>query len=316
MNKTNKVVLIGLGFVGSATAFTLMHSSLISEMILIDIDKDKATGEAMDLNHGISFVKPMNIRVGDYSDCKDSDIIIISAGPSIGPNETRLDLAAKNSRIIKDIMTEIIKYTSSSIVLVATNPVDILTYIAATKCNYNPSKVIGSGTVLDSSRFRYLLSKNCNIDTRSVHGYILGEHGDSEVPAWSLTNIVGTRIDEYCPMCDLTCNNQIQKQIVHDVKNSAYDIIDKKGATSYGIALSLRRIVEAILRDERSVLTVSSLLNGQYGLFNVALSLPTIIGREGIHKVLALPLEPIETKLLKDSASKLKESIDTIEPID
>ncbi|PAB55747.1 L-lactate dehydrogenase [Anaeromicrobium sediminis] len=312
MIKTNKIVIIGLGFVGSATAFTLMHSSLISEMVLIDINKEKAQGEAMDLNHGMSFVKSMDIKAGDYSDCENADIIIISAGPSIGPNETRLDLANKNSIIIKKIVDEIQKYTKSSIILVATNPVDILTYIVSKECGYNPKKVIGSGTVLDSSRFRYLLSKHCNIDTRNVHGYILGEHGDSEVAAWSLTNIAGTRIHEYCPMCNLTCTKDEREKIFHEVKNSAYEVLEKKGATSYGIALSIRRIVEAILRDENSVLTVSSLLDSQYGINDIALSVPTLIGRNGVHKVLDLPLEEEELTQLHKSANKLKETVNSI----
>ncbi|CAH2212174.1 L-lactate dehydrogenase [Tepidibacter aestuarii] len=312
MNKqTNKVIIIGTGFVGSTTAFTLMHSSLISEIVLIDINKEKAEGEAMDLNHGVSFVKPMEIRVGDYSDCKDADIIIITAGPSIQPGETRLDLANKNSKIIENTMKEIVKYTEDALIIIATNPVDVLTYVAVKSVNYDKNKVIGTGTVLDSSRFRYLLSNKFNIDTRNVHGYIIGEHGDSEVAVWSLTNVAGSRIDKSCPLCINSCDINTQK-IFEQVRDAGYEILKRKGVTQYGISLATRRIVEAILRNENSVLTVSSVLNGEYSLSDVALSIPTIVNRHGVSKKLDLNLEDEEMNNLKKSSDKLRGILDSI----
>lgn len=309
----NKVVVIGTGFVGSATAFTLVHSGLLSELVLIDINKAKAEGEVMDLNHSMYFLKPVDIKVGDYSDCKDADIIIITAGPSIAPGETRLDLAHKNAKIMKSMMEEIIKYTRDAIILVATNPVDIMTYVACKSVNYDQHKVIGSGTVLDTSRFRYLISEKCHVDVRSIHSYIIGEHGDSEVAAWSLTNIAGTRIDKYCPSAKDHPVEINRDEILNSVRKSAYEIIKRKGSTSYGIALALRRITEAILRDEDSILTVSSILNGEYGLNNLAISIPTIVNRKGIEKVLNLPLEDEEIHALTESAKTLKNTINSLD---
>lgn len=311
MNKTlgNKVVIIGAGFVGSTTAFALMQSGLVSELVLIDINEEKAEGEVMDLNHGLPYVKHMEIKVGDYTDCKDAQIIIMAAGPSINPGETRLDLANKNSSLMKDIMNKIVANTREPIILIASNPVDILTYVAVKSVNYDTNKVIGSGTVLDSARFRYLISEHCDIDTRNVHGYIIGEHGDSEVPAWSITNIAGVRLDKYCTICKEMCDSKNRNKLYEHVKKAGYEILERKGVTHYGVALSIRRIVEAILRNENSILTVSSVLDGKYGINDVALSVPTIVNRNGIREVLELPLEESELELLHKSANKLKEII-------
>jgi L-lactate dehydrogenase len=311
-NTGNKIVIIGSGFVGSTTAFALMQSGLVSKMALIDIDEEKAEGEVMDLNHGLPFVMPIEISVGDYSDCKDADIIIMAAGPSIKPGETRLDLANKNSNLMKTIMENIVSYTKDTVILIASNPVDILTYVAATSVDYDRSKIIGSGTVLDSARFRYLLSEHCNVDTRNIHGYIIGEHGDSEVPAWSTTNIAGIRIDNYCPLCGETCMLEYRNKIFENVKNAGYQILKKKGVSHFGVSLAIKRIVEAILRDENSILTVSSVIDGEYGLSGVALSVPTIVNRKGIHKVLELPIDNEELNLLKQSAEKLKSIIEKL----
>lgn len=311
----NKVVVIGAGFVGTATAFTLVESGMVDDLILIDLNKKKAEGEVMDLNHGISFLSPINIKAGDYSDCANADIIIISAGVGIDSDETRLDLANKNSKIIKGIMKSIVEYTRTAIILVATNPPDILTYIAAKSVGYDETKVIGSGTVLDSSRFKYLLSKHCGINPRSIHAYILGEHGDSEVAAWSITNIAGTRVDHLCEMCQTyktDCTGLPKDEIFDDVKNAAYEIISRKGETSYGIAFALRRIVEAILKNENAVLTISSQLKGEYGIKDVSLSVPTVVNRNGVGKILELPLDEDELKFLQESSEKLKEVINKV----
>jgi L-lactate dehydrogenase len=307
-NTSNKVVIIGAGYVGSTTAYTLMQSGLVSELALLDLDVKKAEGEVMDLNHGLAFTKPMTIKVGTYDDCKDADLIIMTAGPSIQPGGTRLDLAKQNTAIMTSIMKEVVKHTREAIILVATNPVDILTQVAVEAVGYDPKKVIGSGTVLDSARFRYMLSHHCKVDARNVHGYILGEHGDSEVAAWSLTNIAGTPLDDYCDGCNKEGCSRIDKEdMLRRVRDAGYHIIDRKVATFYGVSMAIKRITEAILRNEHSILTVSSMLNGEYGVSGIAMSVPTIVSSEGIHKIVELKLSDNEKVLLTKSADTLKD---------
>jgi L-lactate dehydrogenase len=311
---SNKVVIIGAGYVGATTAFTLMGSGLISEMVLIDLDVKKAEGEVMDLNHGLAFSKPMTIKVGTYADCTNADIIIMTAGPSIPPGGTRLDLAKQNSKIMKSVMASIVEYTRDALIVVASNPVDILTQVGVKSVGYDPKKVIGSGTVLDSARFRYLLSQQCRVDARNVHGYILGEHGDSEVAAWSLTNIAGTRLDKYCAATDNNiCTTIDREAILKDVREAGYHILDRKDATYYGVSMAIKRIVEAILRNENSILTVSSLQTGAYGINNIALSVPTIINSQGVSKILELEIDDEELNLLHKSADALKGILDQID---
>jgi len=311
--KLRKVTIIGTGFVGSTTAYTLMLSGLISELVLIDVNKYKAEGEVMDLNHGMAFVSPVKIYLGDYSDCAGSDIIIISAGASQKPGETRIDLVHKNTAIFKNIISEIIKYNTDCILLVVTNPVDILTYVTYKISGFSKQKVIGSGTVLDTARFKYLLGEHTNVDARDVHAYIIGEHGDTEVPTWSLANIAGISMDDYCAKCK-RCDNATftRDEIYQNVKNAAYDMIDRKGSTYYAVALAIRRIVEAIVRDENSVLTVSSYLEGEYGLSGVCLSLPSIVNKNGMQEVLDIPLSDDEYSNLRKSGETLKKVIETL----
>ncbi|RAK11210.1 L-lactate dehydrogenase [Halanaerobium saccharolyticum] len=305
----NKIAVIGAGGVGATTAYALMVQGVGSEIVLIDVNKEKAEGEAMDLRHGASFVNPVDIYAGDYKDLADAKLIVITAGAAQKPGESRLDLVKKNTGIFKNIISSITEYNQEGILLVVTNPVDILTYLSYKLSGFPANRVIGSGTVLDSSRFRSLLSKNCNIAASNVHGYIIGEHGDSEVPVWSLTNIAGTKIENYCPICNKGCDEHDLEEISDQVKNAAYEIIDKKGATFYAVALGVARIARAILRDENAVLTVSSLMEGYYGVENMSLSLPTIINSKGIERVLELPLSEKEEKEFKDSAQHLKENI-------
>jgi len=308
-NTFKKVTVVGAGFVGSTTAYTLMISGLISELVLIDINEQKAEGEVMDLNHGMPFVRPVKIFRGDYKDCAGSDIVIISAGANQKPEETRIDLVHKNAAIFKSIVSEIVKYNNECILLVVTNPVDILTYVTYKISGFPKNKVIGSGTVLDTARFRFLLGRHVGIDTRNIHGYIIGEHGDTEVAAWSLTNIAGMTVEEYCEKCHKCDEGLTRKNIYHEVKNAAYEIIKRKGATYYAVALAVRRIVEAITRDENSILTVSSLLEGQYGISDVCLSVPTIVNRNGVERILDIPINDSERQLLLKSANSLKEII-------
>lgn len=306
--KKVKVSIIGAGFVGSTTAYTLMTGGLASEIVIVDINKDKALAEAMDLSHGASFVRPVDVIAGDYEDTKDSDIIIITAGVGPKPGETRLDIINKNLVVFKSIVPEIVKYSPNSIILVISNPVDILTYITYKLSGFPPERVIGSGTLLDTSRFRYMLSEHFNIDARNIHAYIIGEHGDSEIATWSSTSIAGMNLQHYCSKCS-KCDGKFKYHIAEKVKNAAYDILSKKGYTNYAVALSVKRIVEAIVGDEKSILTLSSLFTGQYGIEGVYMGIPTVIGSGGVERVLEIQLNDEETKRLKESGRLLSEYI-------
>lgn len=312
MNKNTKISIIGAGFVGSAAAFAIMNGGLASDIVIVDVNKDKAEGEAMDLSHGAAFVKPVEIKAGDYCDTKDSDIVIITAGAAQKPGETRLQLISKNYNIFKSIVPEVVKYNPNAILLVVSNPVDVLSYITYKLSGLPKERVIGSGTVLDTSRFRYMLSKHFGIDARNVHTYIMGEHGDSEIATWSLTNIAGMDVNEYCEISCNKCDGSLKYKVHEDVKNAAYEVIQKKGATYYAVALAVRRIVEAILRDENSILTVSTFLNGQYGIDNVYMGIPSIVGSSGVKQVLEVSLNEEEEEQLKKSAKTLRESLDSI----
>jgi len=309
----NKISIIGSGFVGATTAYTLALSGIAKTIVLIDINKDKAEGDALDISHGVPFISPVELYAGDYSDVSGSDIIIITAGAAQKPGETRLDLVKRNTMIFKDIVAKLIKVNDTAIYLIVTNPVDILTYVTYKISGLPYGRVLGSGTVLDSARFRYLLSKHCNIDPRNIHGYIIGEHGDSELAAWSITNIAGIPIDNYCNLCGKACEKDFREEIFNNVVRAAYTIIEKKGATYYAVALAVRRIVEAILKDENSILTVSSPLTGQYGVTNVALSLPSVVGRNGIVNILELPLSQEEIAAFRRSAEVIKSVIQELD---
>lgn len=302
-----KISIIGAGFVGSSIAFNLMTSGLVSELILVDKNKDKAMGEALDLGQGIPLSKPIEIKAGDdLGNCKDSDIIIITAGANRLEGQSRLDLLSKNAKIVREIMPALVKVAPKAIYIMVTNPVDVLTYYALKISNLSPERVIGSGTVLDTSRFRYALSKYFEIDSRNIHAYVAGEHGDSEVALWSLTNIAGINLETFCSKNRIPAPDK--DEVFKQVKKTAYDVIRLKGATYYAISLSVRRICEAILRDEYSVLTISSLIPGVYGIKDVALSLPSIVSRQGRVKVLDLPLAKEEEELILASAKILLES--------
>jgi len=302
-----KVAVVGVGFVGSTFAYALMARGLASEIILIDVDKKRAEGEAMDLNHGLSFVPPARIWAGDYADCKNADIIVISAGAAQKPDEKRLELVQRNFEVFKEIIPRITKYNQNGIFLIATNPVDIMTYATLKLSGFPASRVIGSGTILDTSRLRYVLGEHLDIDPRNVHAYIIGEHGDSEVPVWSLANVAGTPLKEFCAERKTKCDSKLLNNLFERVKNAGYEIIERKGRTYYAIGLGLTRIVESILRDENAILTVSSLLVDYYGVNDICLSVPSIVNRGGIESVLKLPLNKAELKGFQKSASILKE---------
>ena len=306
---SNKVAIVGTGNVGATLAYSLLNSGLANEIVLIDRNLSKAEGEAMDLNHAVPMAKPTKIYAGDYSNCFGAAITVVTAGAAQKPGETRLDLAAKNTEIIKDIILEIVKFNPQGLILIATNPVDILTYAAIKYSGLSPNRVFGSGTILDTARFRYLLSQRFEVDSRSVHAYIIGEHGDSEVPVWSLANIAGMQLKDYCIVNKMGCGVSELNDIFEKTRDAAYHIIERKGATFYAIASGLVRILEAILRDQSTVLSVSSLISNYYDLDNVCFSLPTVIDRGGIERVIKLKLSDEERAGLKKSARVLKETI-------
>ena len=301
---SRKAAIVGCGFVGSASAFALMESGLFSEMVLIDVSREKAEGEALDISHGLPFAKPMQIYAGDYADIADAAVIIVTAGAGQKPGETRLDLVKKNVGIFKSIIPEIAKVNTEGILLVVANPVDILTYTAAKLSGFPENRVFGSGTVLDTARLKYLLGQHLSVDSRSIHAFIIGEHGDSEIAAWSSANVSGIPLSSFCEMRGHFNHQSSMNAIAEDVKNSAYEIINRKGATYYGIAMSVKRICEAIVRDEKSILN--------YGISDIALSMPAIVGKNGVEGTVPIELSGQEALALHNSADTLKKVIDDI----
>ncbi|MGI6081702.1 MAG: L-lactate dehydrogenase [Limnochordia bacterium] len=302
-----RVAVIGTGFVGSTYAYTAVLSGVVSELVLIDINKDKAEGDAMDLNHGLAFARPMRIWAGDYEDTADADVIVIAAGASQKSGETRLDLVRKNTAIFRDIIDRIVEHDPKGIILIATNPVDILTYATLKFSGLPSGRVIGSGTILDTARFRYLLGMYADVDPRSVHAYIVGEHGDSELAVWSLASIGPMPFDDFCWASGREYSEETVKRIFEGVRDAAYTIIEKKGSTHYAIAMGLQRIVEAVLQDQHSVLSVSTLLDNYHGVSDICLGVPCIINRSGVDRALELPFSAEEEKAFQRSAATLKQ---------
>lgn len=311
MINIRKAAIIGCGFVGASSAFSLVHKGLFSELVLIDANHSKAEGEAMDLSHGRPFTSPMKIYAGTYDDVSDCALIIITAGANQKPGETRLDLVHKNISIFKKIIPEITKRNFEGTLLIVANPVDILTYAALKISGYPKERVLGSGTVLDSARFRYLLSEHLHVDSRSVHAYIIGEHGDSELAVWSSANVSGIGINDFCELRGHYDHAEAMDRIYRTVRDSAYEIIDRKGATYYGVAMAVSRIAEAIIRNEHSVLPVSSLMEGEYGLSDLCISVPTIVSAKGAEQVLEIPLSDEEKENLQKSAAELKKVLES-----
>lgn len=305
-----KVAVIGCGFVGAATSFALMESGLFTEMVLIDADKDRAEGEAMDISHGLPFARPMKIYAGDYKDIADAAIVIVTAGANQKPDETRLDLVHKNVAIFKEIIPQIASSGFTGILLIVSNPVDILTYVAWKLSGFTPNRVIGSGTVLDTARLKYNLGEHLNVDSRSVHAFIIGEHGDSELAVFSSATVSGVPIDMFCEMRGHYHHDEAEDRIAEKVKNSAYEIIEKKKATYFGVAMAVRRICEAIIRDEKSILPVSNLMHGEFGIEGIALSVPAIVGAEGVEEIVPIALDEEEQEKLLTSAKLLKEVLE------
>jgi len=311
LNCTNvrKVVMIGCGFVGAACSFAIMQSGLFSEMVLIDADKSKAEGEALDISHGVPFAKPIKIYAGDYDNIKDASLVIITAGANQKPSETRLDLVKKNISIFKSIIPEIKKRDFNGILLIVANPVDILTTVAIKLSGLPENKVIGSGTVLDTARLKYELGNHLNVDSRSVHAFIIGEHGDSEIAAWSSANVSGIPLHKFCEMRGHFNHEEAMERIAESVKNSAYEIIEKKKATYFGVAMAVKRICEAIVRDEKSILPISSMMKGDFGINGISLSMPAIVGKDGVECLVPIQLNEEEISKLQKSAKTLSDTL-------
>lgn len=308
--KTRKVVVIGTGFVGTSYAYALLNQGVVNELVLIDLDEAKADGEARDLNHGMAFGNPMRIKAGDYEECHNADLVVITAGANQKPGETRLDLVSKNAKIFKGIIDKVMAVDFQGIFVVATNPVDILTHLTREISGLPKERVIGSGTILDTARFRYLLGEHFEVDARNVHAYIVGEHGDSELPVWSHVQIGGVPLIQYANIQDVYQNKEMT-DIFENVRDAAYHIIERKGATYYGIGLGLVRLTKAILNNENAILTVSAHLDGQYGLNDMYIGVPALLNEHGIREVMELDLSKKEQIHFEKSANVIQEMIDT-----
>ena len=312
MVNIQKAAVIGCGFVGSASAFAMMNSGVFSELVLLDANKTKAEGEAMDIAHGLPFSRPMKIYAGEYEDLKECALIVIAAGANQKPGETRLDLVKKNVGILRSIIPEVVKVNREAILLMVTNPVDILTWAAQKLSGFPVQRVIGSGTVLDTARLKYLLGQYLSVDSRSVHAVIIGEHGDSELAVWSGANVSGVDLDHFCALRGIKDHRTMMENIYTEVRDSAYEIIQRKGATYYGIAASVARIAQCIVRDEHSVMPVSVNLGGLYGVDDLCMSVPAVVGRDGAEKVLEIELNDDEREKFRKSAETLKEVADSL----
>lgn len=307
-----KCGVIGCGAVGATIAYTLIESGVFNEVVLIDVNQRKAEGEAMDIGHGIPFTLPSKIYAGGYEDLAGAYMVIVTAGANQAPGETRIDIASKNAKIISTIIPQITEYNQECILLIVSNPVDVMTTLALRISGFEPERVIGSGTVLDTARLKYVLGQELGLDYRNVHAWIIGEHGDSEIAVWSSAQVAGLPIDEYCKQHKRTKESLKLQEMYEEVRDSAYKIIDRKGATFYAVAMAVRRIAESMVRDEHSVMTVSSLVKGNYGLHDLCIGLPTVLGRNGVQDVIEIPLNKEEKQALEESAQKLSAVLDKI----
>ncbi len=307
-----KIVVVGCGAVGSTFAYTAVLRGLAGELVLIDANAAKAEGDALDLNHGLPFVPPVRIWAGTYDDVSGADVVVLTAGASQKPGETRLDLVKRNASIFRDIVPKVAQQAPGAILLVATNPVDVLSHLTYKLSGFPAPRVIGSGTLLDSSRFRFLIGQAASVDPRSVHAYIIGEHGDTELPVWSRASIAGVSLTEPSPYWELTGDESQRERIFEQTRDAAYRIIEKKGATFYAIALALARIVEAVLRDENAVLTVSTLLQDFHGISDLYMGVPAVLGRAGVRQVLRPSLDEVELQRLRHSADVLRGTVESL----
>ena len=308
-----KAAIVGCGMVGASIAFRFLQQGLFSHLVLLDVNREKAEGEAMDLRDGLPYGSAMEITAGTYDDIADCSLIVITAGANQKPGESRLDLIGKNTKILREVLSEITSRDFSGILLIVSNPVDVLTYAAWKLSGYPRERVLGSGTVLDTGRLKQLLGAELGVDSRNVHAFIIGEHGDSELAVWSDANVSGLDLDVFCHIRGQELDRENMDRLYCQVRDSAYQIIQRKGATCYGIAMAVGRIAQCIVRDEHAVLPMSVVPNGQYGLSGLALSLPSIVGRNGLEDILEMPLDPSEAKQLERSVEQMREAITSLD---
>ncbi len=312
MRKGKKIAILGAGNVGASIAYTLTIDGMASEIVLIDINEKKARGEAADILQGTPFSAPVNIYAGGYEDAVDSDIVIVTVGMARKPGQTRIDLAQANVDIVKAVMPQITKFAPDAVYVVVSNPVDIITYAILKTTNLSETQVIGSGTMLDSARLRSRLAAHVGLNSKNVHAYVFGEHGDTSMIPWSLATIAGIEMNRYCTdLCDKHnhCGKEELREIEEDVRTAGAKVIELKGATYYAIAMAVRRICECIIRDTDSVMTVSAMIHNQYGISDVCFSLPFVVGAQGIKRSIVPPLTDGEKQMLHRSADALKEVI-------
>jgi L-lactate dehydrogenase len=307
-----KIVVVGAGFVGTAFAYSLLIRGLASQIAIIDVNKERAEGEVMDLNHGMPFAQPVRIWAGDYSDCRDADIVVISVDRGQKIEQSRLELAQGNFEIMKQIVPSITMHNDECILLVVSNPLDVMTYAALKLSGFPKNRVLGSGTILDTARLRSLLGERLQVDPRNVHAYIIGEHGDSEVPVWSLANVAGIRLKDYYPLAGVPYDPVELDRLFLQVRNAGYEIIKRKGRTFYAVALGMTKIVESIIRNENAVSTVSCLLEDYYGVSDVCLSVPVVLNRSGIKEIIRLPLDDKEIADFRRSAAIIRNVADSL----
>ncbi len=313
IRRPRKGAIIGAGQVGMACAYSMLIQSTFDEIVLVDVERNKVEGEVMDLMHGLPFVQPTTVKAGTAADCQGADVVIITAGAKQKPGESRLQLLGRNVTIFKNLIPELVQSCPEAIFLIVSNPVDVMTYVTWKLSGLPSTSVVGSGTVLDTARFRYLLAQNLHLDPRSIHAYIIGEHGDSEVAVWSRVNVAGMPLQALNPDVGTATDPEQWDRIFTQVKTAAYEVIQRKGATSYAIGLGVTQIVQAILRDQHRVLTVSCLTHGLYGIEEVYLSLPAVVNRQGVGSIVQLALSPLEEQQLKHSAQVLHQAIEELE---
>ena len=304
-----KAAVIGCGFVGASIAFRFLQQGLFSHLVLVDANREKAEGEAMDLSDGLPYGASMEITAGTYNDVAGCGLVVVTAGVNQKPGETRPELIGRNAAILKSILHEITSRKFEGILLIVSNPVDVLTYLSKELSGYPRERVIGSGTVLDTARLKQLLGEELGVDSRNVHAFIVGEHGDSELAVWSGANVSGLDLQDFCRLRGKALNPQDMDRLYREVQGSADAIIRRKGATYYGIAMAVGRIAECIVKDEHAVLPVSAVLEGEYGLEKLALSVPAIVGKNGLEKILEIPLSQTERTALDSSAQQMQQAI-------
>lgn len=302
-----KIAVIGAGAVGASAAYAMMISGTASEIVLVDVNQRKAEGEAMDLMHGAPFVRPVTVSAGSYADCAGADLVVITAGAAQRPGETRLELVKRNTDIFGSIIPQITHAAPDAVLLVVANPVDILTYVTMKISGLGPRRVLGSGTVLDTARLRALVGQHLQIDARSVHAYVIGEHGDSEVLLWSQATVAGLPLADFARQRGVRYDDTVRASIDYGVRRAAYEIIERKGATFYAIGLGVRNVAEAILRDHNTILPVSTLMTGQFGIEGICLSLPSVVDRGGVEVILEPAMDDAELAEFKHSAAVLQE---------